>query len=58
MLNITITLTRYKEPNWLVNQTLDSLANQNNIKATILFLDQFENIQIKKYCTKLSKFIV
>jgi len=38
--NITITLTRYREPDWLVNETLDSLAVQHNIAGEIIMLDQ------------------
>jgi glycosyltransferase involved in cell wall biosynthesis len=51
---ISITLTRYAEPNWLLFQTLDSLAEQKEINATVLFLDQKECKETAEYCSKLS----
>lgn len=37
---VTITLTRYGEPDWLVVETLDSLARQTGVLAEVIFLDQ------------------
>lgn len=37
---ITITLTRYREPDWLVMETLASLANQSFVSGDVVFLDQ------------------
>ena len=37
---ITITLTRYREPDWLVMETLQSLAQQKGVSAEVIFLDQ------------------
>ena len=38
--SVTITLTRYREPDWLVNEALDSLAAQQGVSGEVLFLDQ------------------
>ncbi len=54
MKKITITLTRYKEPNWLLHQTLEGLSKQKGIRAEVLFLDQFENLETKNYCNFIS----
>lgn len=37
---VTITLTRYREPDWLLAETLDSLEAQKGITGEVLFLDQ------------------
>ena len=36
----TVALTRYKEPDWLVLDTLRGLAAQTGVDLSILFLDQ------------------
>lgn len=36
----TITLTRYREPDWLVDEALDSLAGQRDAIGEVVFLDQ------------------
>jgi hypothetical protein len=51
---ISITLTRYAEPNWLLFQTLDSLALQQDIQAIVLMLDQQECKETAEYCSKLT----
>ncbi|MEO0464913.1 MAG: glycosyltransferase [Pseudomonadota bacterium] len=38
--SVTITFTRYREPDWLIADTLDSLAKQSGIRGEVLFLDQ------------------
>lgn len=38
--SVTITLTRYREPDWLVLETLESLALQTGVTGTVIFLDQ------------------
>jgi len=50
MFSASLIMTRYKEPNNITHKSLESLSKQKNIKLTILFLDQFENIETKKYC--------
>jgi len=50
MCEVTITLTRYKEPNRLLFETLSSLALQKNISAKVLMLDQQSDDATKKYC--------
>ena len=37
---VSITFTRYREPDWLVDEALDSLATQEGISGEIVFLDQ------------------
>ena len=37
---VTITLTRYREPDWLVDEALASLAGQEGVAGEVLFLDQ------------------
>jgi cellulose synthase/poly-beta-1,6-N-acetylglucosamine synthase-like glycosyltransferase len=54
MKEITITLTRYKEPNRLLFATLFSLAQQKNITATVLMLDQQDDKETAAYCAQLS----
>lgn len=44
---VTITFTRYDEPNWLIIETLESLSKQIGINATILFLDQRDDGEIQ-----------
>ncbi|HHH47078.1 MAG TPA: glycosyltransferase [Thiotrichales bacterium] len=47
---VTITLTRYNEPDWLVLQTLESLAEQAKVRGEVLFLDQSETSSIDIDC--------
>lgn len=58
MEDITITLTRYKEPNWLINETLHSLSCQKNVKAEVLLLDQFYNKETEDYCRSHSNELI
>lgn len=51
---ITISLTRYNEPNWLVWQALQSLACQQHVQAEVLFLDQSQDREIEKKLEKLN----
>lgn len=37
---VTITFTRYNEPDWLVDECLDALARQEGVAGEVLFLDQ------------------
>ncbi len=39
-LPVSITLTRYREPDWLVDEALDSLAAQDGVTGEVIFLDQ------------------
>jgi GT2 family glycosyltransferase len=52
--SITITLTRYREPDWLLNATLESLSRQRHIDADVLFLDQSHDPRAERYCRELS----
>ena len=51
---LTITLTRYAEPNWLLAEALESLAIQQNVIATVLMLDQQDNPETAELCQKLT----
>ncbi|MGD2118535.1 MAG: glycosyltransferase [Chromatiales bacterium] len=51
---VTISLTRYNEPNWLLLQTLESLANQKGIEAEVLFLDQMDDPEIQSKVDSLN----
>jgi len=51
---VTITLTRYAEPNWLFLETLASLSQQVNISAHVLVLDQQNNEEAKAFCVNHS----
>ncbi len=51
---ITITFTRYSEPNWLVIETLEGLSKQINIKAIILFFDQKDDQEIQSVLESLN----
>ncbi len=37
---VSITLTRYREPDWLVDETLDALADQADVAGEVILLDQ------------------
>ena len=37
---VTITFTRYREPDWLINEALESLSVQTGITGEVLFFDQ------------------
>jgi len=51
---ITIGLTRHKEPNWLLNETLRSLSLQRDVKAEVLVADQFYDKETEGYCRSLT----
>lgn len=38
--SITISLTRHREPDWLVRDALVSLAAQRSVAGRVLFVDQ------------------
>ena len=46
--NVSITLTRYREPDWLVDEALDSLAGQQGVAGEVIFLDQNWNAAFAK----------
>jgi glycosyltransferase involved in cell wall biosynthesis len=54
MQKITITLTRYAEPNWLLLETLSSLVEQEQVIATVLMLDQKNDQEIIDFCQQNS----
>lgn len=53
MIFITIALTRYKEPDWLLNLTLESIARQGEVRAKVYVLDQFFHQETKDFCKSL-----
>jgi glucosyl-dolichyl phosphate glucuronosyltransferase len=50
---ITIALTRYKEPDWLLNLTLESIARQGEVRAKVHVLDQSFHQETKDFCKSL-----
>jgi glucosyl-dolichyl phosphate glucuronosyltransferase len=50
MIDTTITLTRHREPNELIFKTLAGLANQQDVRASILFLDQSPDDETAIFC--------
>ncbi|WP_338518273.1 glycosyltransferase family 2 protein [Alteromonas gracilis] len=52
--DVSITLTRYAEPNWLFLETLESLSQQKNIRAHVFVLDQQNNEEIRTFCQQHS----
>jgi GT2 family glycosyltransferase len=50
MIDTTITLTRHRESNELIFKTLAGLANQQDIRARILFLDQSPDDETATFC--------
>ena len=55
---VTITLTRYAEPNWLFLETLTSLSQQANISAHVLVLDQQDNEEVRSFCVNNSSSVI
>jgi len=53
MIETTITLTRYQEPDDLVFKTLECLARQSRVRASVLFLDQNPGAEAEAFCRKL-----
>ena len=53
MISLTIALTRFNEPDLLLNLTLESLARQEKVRATILVLDQSFHQETKDHCSIL-----
>jgi GT2 family glycosyltransferase len=51
---ITITLTRYAEPDKLLLETLASLAEQRQVDANVLMLDQQDAPDIARFCSENS----
>ncbi len=52
--DITISLTRFQEPDWLVWATLESLASQESVKAIVLYLEQSKDSGIESRISDLS----
>jgi glycosyltransferase involved in cell wall biosynthesis len=52
-MEVSITLTRYQEPNWLVWDALESLARQRDVRAEVLFLDQMQDNKTEAYIRRL-----
>ena len=52
-MEVSITLTRYREPNWLVWDALESLARQRGVRAEVLFLDQMQDNETEAHIRKL-----
>ena len=51
---VTIAVTRHKEPNWLLWETLDSLAQQTRISAEVILLDQMSDPETERRLNDLS----
>ncbi len=51
---LTLTLTRYNEPDWLVDDSLTSLAKQCDVQAEVLVLDQTPSRSMSERCAALS----
>jgi len=51
---VTISLTRYKEPNSLLHDCLGSISTQKNIQAKVLVLDQQDSSDTRKFCESIS----
>jgi glycosyltransferase involved in cell wall biosynthesis len=51
---VSIVLTRYREPNWLLFETLASLACQQSVNAEVLLLDQLDDSETRSYARSLS----
>lgn len=54
MIFVTIALTRYHEPDWLLNICLESIAHQQGIKMNVYVLDQSFHEKTKDFCRGLS----
>lgn len=51
---ITVSVTRYDEPNWLLWQALESLSRQERVEAEVLVLDQIFDNETQHLTTRLS----
>jgi glycosyltransferase involved in cell wall biosynthesis len=54
LISVTIALTRYNEPNGLLQQCLESIAAQKGVCARVFVLDQYECSNIRNLCVSLS----
>jgi glucosyl-dolichyl phosphate glucuronosyltransferase len=54
LISVTIALTRYKEPDALLNSTLETIARQENVRARVFVLDQFSRASTENFCRRLS----
>jgi cellulose synthase/poly-beta-1,6-N-acetylglucosamine synthase-like glycosyltransferase len=54
MKKVSIIVTRYNEPNKLINPCLIALSKQKGIQAKVYFLDQKEDDETKSLCKRLS----
>lgn len=54
MVRTTITLTRYREPNKLIFETLGALAGQQEVNAVVLFFDQNPDAETASICQSLN----
>jgi GT2 family glycosyltransferase len=52
--SVTIVLTRYNEPNWLVWSTLESLSRQEGVKIEVLFADQRDDAETRDHLKALN----
>jgi glycosyltransferase involved in cell wall biosynthesis len=51
--SVTVALTRYGEPDWLVGDALRSLSKQQGIRTEVIFLDQSPAGRIAETCARL-----
>jgi GT2 family glycosyltransferase len=52
--SLTIALTRYQEPNNLFHSALESIAQQEKVRAEVLVLDQSHNRLTEIFCKEMS----
>jgi glycosyltransferase involved in cell wall biosynthesis len=54
LISVTIALTRYREPDALLNSSLETIALQENVRARVFVLDQFFRASTGNFCRSLS----
>jgi glycosyltransferase involved in cell wall biosynthesis len=52
--SVTVGMTRFTEPNWLVKEALESIRAQVRVSADVFFLDQQEDKELAVLCKNLS----
>jgi len=52
--HLTISLTRYNEPNLILKQSLISLSNKQDVRAEVLFYDQQDDPEIRQFLINLN----
>ena len=52
---ITVTLTRFQEPDWLVWETLESLSHQQGVDISVLYLEQSDDATLRSRIAQLNR---